>query len=97
MAKLFIVDSPERLRELAQFIKAGSISSVAAVWSAARRKQGGSCSWDGRIMVSFYTSGKSRNAVVFRIPAAEETEEMATLKYTPALAWCYEHLQEVRR
>ncbi len=99
MTKLFIVDSPEGLREISQFIKAGSVSSVATVWSVARRKHGGSCAWDGRIMVSFSTSGRNRNAVVFRIRPTGEREKMAALKYTPALAWCYEHLhlQEVRQ
>ena len=88
MTKLFLVDAPETLREMAQFVKEGNISSVAAVWSAARRKQGGTCAWDGRIMVSFHTSGRNRQATIFRITTTEKVEEFAFMKYAPALAWC---------
>lgn len=95
MTKLFLIDSPERLRQMSTLVKRGSISSVATVWSAARRRQGGTCAWDGKIMVSFYTSNQSRRAILFRVSAAEETEEFASLKYAPALAWCREHLQQI--
>ena len=73
MTKLFAVDSPESLREIAAFVKQGSVYNVA----------------------TFYTSEKSRCAVVFRITASEEIDEFARLKYTPALAWCSQHLKEV--
>ena len=95
MTKLFAVDSPESLREIAAFVKQGSVYNVATVWSATRRLQNDMCVWDGKILVSFYTSEKSRCAVVFRITASEEIDEFARLKYTPALAWCSQHLKEV--
>lgn len=94
MTKLFTIETPEQLRELSEFVKCGSVSTLATVWSATRRRMGGTSPWDGKIMVSFYTSGRQRNAVVFRITTSDETEESARLKYTPALDWCYKHLQE---
>ena len=77
MTKLFAVDSPESLREIAAFVKQGSVYNVATVWSATRRQQNDMCVWDGKILVSFYTSEKSRCAVVFRITASEEIDEFA--------------------
>ena len=43
MTKLFAVDSPESLREIAAFVKQGSVYNVATVWSATRRQQNDTC------------------------------------------------------
>lgn len=88
----FVLQTPEELRALVPFIKEGKVEQVAAVWSATRRKNGGTCSWDGKISVSFRTEGRKRIATVFRITSGDEVKEIALLKYTPALNWCMGNL-----
>ena len=87
MARRFLVDTPDMLLELKEFVKEGDVSRVASVWNVTRRKKG-ACSWDGKIMVSFYTEEKKRIASLFRLTAAGVCEEFAKLKYTQALDWC---------
>lgn len=89
--KLFLVDSPERLKELRQFCKDGSVMNLATVWSTAKRKSG-KTPWDGKIFVSFYTEGRMKFACVARASVGDELKEVAWLKYNPALDWCYVHL-----
>lgn len=93
--KLFVVETPEQLKELNQFCKSGGTQTVASVWNAARRKSGGSSPWDGKIMVSFQADGKTRSATVVRISTSDELREVAQLKYTPAIRWCREHLEAI--
>lgn len=88
----FALQTPEELRALAPFVKSGTVERVAAVWSATRRKNGGTCLWDGKIGVSFRTEGRKRIATVFRITSGDEANEIASLKYTPALNWCIGNL-----
>ncbi len=87
MARRFLVDTPDMLATLQEFVKEGNVSHVASVWNVTRRKKG-ACSWDGNIMVSFYTEEKKRIASVFRLTAAGTCEEFAKLKYAQALDWC---------
>ena len=91
MARRFLVDTPATLLELKEFVKEGDVSRVASVWNVTRRKKG-ACSWDGKIMVSFYTEEKKRIASLFRLTAAGVCEEFAKLKYTQALDWCKTNL-----
>lgn len=95
MTQLFSIRTPEQLHELAQFTKAGNVENVAKVWSASRRRGGGSCPWDGKVMVSFYEEIEGNQAIVFRIDTMGELLQIATLNYDPALAWCKEHLTMV--
>ena len=60
MTKLFAVDSPESLREIAAFVKQGSVYNVATVWSATRRQQNDTCVWMGK---SWFPSTRARRAV----------------------------------
>ena len=94
MAKRFLFDDPQQLKEIEILTKEGSVMNVARVWSAARRKSE-KTAWDGKIGVSLYTEGRERFAVVFRIAVGDELKEIAKLKYTPALKWCNEHLRAV--
>ena len=96
MTKIFAINNPDQLRAIGDLAKEGDTTIVARVWNATRKKNGGSCSLDGRVMVSFYTEGKKRHAVVFRITSIAYMDEIAELKYTPALEWCRKHLQEVK-
>lgn len=91
MAKRFFFDDPQQLKEIELLVKEGSVMNVARVWSVARRKSE-KTAWDGKIGVSFYTEGRERFAVVFRIAFGDELKEIAKLKYSPALKWCNEHL-----
>lgn len=91
MAKRFLFDDPQQLKEIELLTKEGSVMNVARVWSAARRKSE-KTAWDGKIGVSFYTEGRERLAVVFRLTFGDEPKEIAKLKYAPALKWCNEHL-----
>lgn len=91
MEKRFFFNAPQQLKEIELLVKEGSVVNVARVWSAARRK-GEKTAWDGKIGVSFYTQGRERLAVVFRVTIGDEMKEIAKLKYTPALKWCNEHL-----
>lgn len=93
--KLYLVESPEQLKEINQLCKTGSTMNVATVWSAARRKAGGKCPWDGKVMVSFYIEGGARIASVVRIDTSEQLNTVAWLKYTPALQWCRKNLNAV--
>lgn len=97
MTKLFAVETPEQLRALIPFLKDGSIVNVATVWSATRRKNGGRSAWDGKIMISFYTNGMKKNAVVVRIDKQDEPIELATLKYAPALHHCENTMKPIER
>lgn len=96
MTKIFAINNPDQLRAIGDLAKEGDTTIVARVWNATRRKNGGTCSLDGRVMVSFYTEGRKRRAVVFRITSIAYMDEIAVLKYQAALAWCREHLQEVK-
>lgn len=96
MTKIYTVDNPEQLKRIGELAKEGDPTLVARVWNATRKKNGGLCSLDGRVMVSFYTEGKKRHAVVFRITSIAYMDEIAELKYAPALEWCRKHLQEVK-
>lgn len=87
MARRFLVDTPDMLMALKDFVKEGDVSRVASVWNVTRRKNG-ACNWDGKIMVSFYTEEKRRIASAFRLTAAGAYEEFAKLKYAQALDWC---------
>ena len=91
MARRFLVDTPDMLLELKEFVKEGDVSRVASVWNVTRRKKGAR-RWDGKIMVSFYTEEKKRIASLFRLTAAGVCEEFAKLKYTQALDWCKTNL-----
>jgi len=95
--KLFAVETPDQLRELNQFCKSGGTQTVASVWSVSQRKNGGSSPWNGKIMVSFQTEGRTRNATVVRISTSDELREVAQLKYIPAIQWCREHLECVNQ
>ena len=94
MAREFIIDSPEQLRELGRYVKSGSVLSVATVWSATRRGTGAS-PLDGRIYAGFGASGRGRKAQVYRYGINDTKRIMADLKYTPALTWCQENLEAV--
>lgn len=96
MTKIYAIDNPDQLKAIGDLAKEGDVTVVARVWNATRRRMGGACPLDGRVMVSFYTEGRSRRAVVFRITSIAYMDEIAVLKYQAALAWCREHLQEVR-
>lgn len=96
MTKIFAINNPDQLKAIGDLAKEGDATIVARVWNATRRKNGGACSLDGRVMVSFYTEGRKRHAVVFRITSIAYMEEIAVLKYQAALAWCRKHLQEVK-
>lgn len=91
MAKRFFFSDPQQLKEVEALAKEGSVLNVARVWSVAKRKSD-KTAWDGKIGVSFYTEGRERLAVVFRIAFGDELKEIARLKYAPALKWCTEHL-----
>lgn len=90
----YIFAQPEQIKEIAQFVKHGNVLSVARVWSATKRKDGDTI-WDGKIGVVFRSSGKERRAEVFRKDAKGKLLTLAWLKYSPALAWCREHAEEL--
>lgn len=92
--KRYIFKNPEQIKEIAQLVKRGNVQSVARVWSVQKRKNGTTI-WDGKIGVVFRTSGKERNAEVFRIDTEGKLLTLARLKYAPALAWCKEHAEEL--
>lgn len=95
MAKEYMVSSPDELRALGAHIKDGNVDNVAKVWSAGKRA-GGLSPWDGKIYVAFESYGKGRKrAMVYRISLDGEKRIVAQLKYTPALAWCNEHLTPI--
>jgi hypothetical protein len=93
--KLYMVETPEQLKELNQFCKSGATLAVATVWSVAQRQNGGCSPWDKKIMVSFQTDKSTRSATVVRISAADELREVAQLKYVPAIQWCRENLEPI--
>lgn len=88
----FSIANPENLRAMKPYVKEGRIDHVAAVWSAARRRNGGMCRWDGRIFASFRAEGRRRIATVGRVSMTGEVVEFAKLKYTPSLGWCSSNL-----
>ena len=92
--KQYIFKNPEQIKEIGQLVKHGNVQSVARVWSVQKRKNGTTI-WDGKIGVVFRTSGKERNAEVFRIDTEGKLLTLAWLKYAPALAWCREHAEEL--
>ena len=94
MRKLYRFDTPEQLKDAQPLCKECGVLTVARVWNANRNK-GGACPWDGNIMASFYTQDGKNRAVVIRIDTMGELHEVATLKLTPALAWCKERLTEI--
>lgn len=94
MERRFAVAEPEQLRELGTMAKAGSVSSVAAVWRAARVRGGGKCAWDGRVTVEFRSGRTRKTAAVVRLTSAGERDVVAWLKYSLALSWCRENLWE---
>lgn len=102
MVRRFVVDTPEQLRNLRELaVMSGEklqIASVAAVWSADRRKHGGGSKWDGRILVCF-ECGKAttgmywRHSYVARIASNGEIREEAELHYNKALRWCENNMR----
>lgn len=80
MTKRFYFTTPQQLKEIEAFAKDGSVMNVARVWSVAKRKSD-KTAWDGKIGVSFFTEGRERLAVVFRIAFGDELKEIAKLKY----------------
>lgn len=91
-AKRFTFITPDQLKQITPLIKSGNVLNIAQVWNTARKKSGHT-PWDGKIGVSFYTSGRERRAEVFRISTGDDVIILATLKYNSALSWCSEHLQ----
>ena len=94
MAKRFVVESPDQLRELEirSLLKEGSVLSTARVWQVARRQ--GKTTWDGKIVITFLSKDSGRVAMVCRQKANGDGATLAVLKYNPALAWCRENLKE---
>ncbi|MDD3881924.1 MAG: hypothetical protein PHI27_06700 [Eubacteriales bacterium] len=95
MRHLYRVDTPEQLKEMEPFCKEGSVLNVATVWSATRRRRGGTCPWDGNIMISFYEKDGKTRAEAFRIDTEGEVMPFARLKIVSALKWCKESLVEI--
>ena len=94
MAKRFKVDTPEELKALNEMCKTGSTTSIAKVWSVARRK-GEKAPWDDRIYAFFAMRDGKREAYIYRESGEDQTRIIAWLKYMPALNWCKENLQRI--
>ena len=97
MAKRFVVENPEQLKELAGLCADGStakVMNVARVWSTEWRKKEHT-PWDGKIGVSFYSEDRKRYACVFRLGTGNEACTIGWLKYTPALHWCDQTLKRM--
>ena len=92
-AKRFHIENPDQLRELAAFVKEGKLSTIASVWTAAKRRNG-TTRWDDKIFVGF-SGDRNRISEVVRIDANSELVYCATLRYNLALNWCEKNLLEV--
>lgn len=100
MNKLFVIERPDQLKELNAFTKDGDIPRtrilrMASMWSADQRRNGGKSRCDGNVMVSFFTEGHERHARIFRANASPDLQDIAVLKYAPALKWCTGRLKPV--
>ena len=93
-AKRFLFADPSQLKAINAYCKDGGTLNVARVWSAMCRQKG-KTTWDGRILASFYTEGKTRKACVLRFSTGGEMVVIAWLKYAPALEWCFNHLRKI--
>lgn len=95
MAKRFVFDHPFQLKDMVPLCKGDSsrIVNTAKVWSVNARRNG-KTPWDGKIGVSFFTEGRERKACVFRLGINEQEHVLGYLKYSPALKWCEEYLQQ---
>lgn len=96
MAKRFIIDCPEQLREIEsrKILKEGSLVNLARVWRIAQHQ--GKDTWNGKIGVCFMTEGRERVASVYRRKSNGDDVIIARLKYNPALEWCRENLMEAK-
>lgn len=97
MAKRFLFETPEQLKEVAGLCLDGSaakVMNVARMWSAERRKKQHT-PWDGKIGASFYTEEHKRCACVFRLSTGDGLCVMGWLKYNLALRWCETHLRRL--
>lgn len=94
MARRFIFEHPDHLKEIVRFCKTGfsTITNTARMWSVVKRQ--GKKTWDGKIGVSFYTEGRERMACVFRCGMNDQIHVLGWLKYIPALKWCEDHLRK---
>ena len=99
MAKRFLFETPDQLKEAAAFCAEGSaakVMNVARIWNAEKRKKERT-PWDGKIGVSFYTEERKRMACVFRFSTGGELCTIGWLKYNAALRWCEEHLKRLEQ
>lgn len=91
-AKRFHIPTPEKLRQLAAFVKDGKLDAMIRVWTVTVRRQGKS-RWDDAIYIGF-SGDRNRIAEIFRIDAGGEVIHCASMHYNKALNWCEQHLQE---
>lgn len=93
MAKQYIFQHPDQLKEIVAMCKdnPSQIVNTARMWSVVTRQ--GKTTWDGKIGVSFFSQGPERKACVFRLGTNNQRHVLGWLKYNAALKWCEEHLQ----
>lgn len=98
MTRMYTIREPEQLVELEKFAKGvgstSSLANLAKVWNAEKRK-GKKTPWEDAIFLIFESKGRGRRAQVYRMKTREEKRVMADMKYSPALEWAREHLEEV--
>ena len=92
MEKLYLIETPEQLKELNEFAKEGNALNFAKIWTVKLRRDGKS-PWDGKVFALF-TTDRGRRAYIARQSGAGMTMNVS-LKYNPALKWCGENLKLV--
>ena len=93
-AKRFSIETPEQLKELAEFAReqSNSLMNKARIWSATKRRKG-QTPWDKAFFVMF-SGTRNREAAVVHFTTREELEQVP-VRYNKALNWCELHLREV--